>query len=567
MTIAAAEQLLIELVNRARLDPLGEAARYGIDLNAGLQPGTLDGSSKQVLAANDLLNDSAQAHSEWMLANNTFSHTGDGGSSPHQRMAAAGYSFAPPWSSGENIAWTGSTRMVAEIDALTQMHKNLFLSSGHRTNLLNDGFRDLGVASVLGAFKPQQTTYSYSYMLTENFAVSDAALFITGVVHSDSDGDDFYTPGEGVAGTVVSTLTLAAVSAEAGGYALAVPVGAVSADGMAEVTVSTGRATLRMTLDMADQNAKLDIVNGTAIRLSASAILHDGVQEATLLGWDNLSLTGGSGNETLTGNGGNNFLSGGDGNDMLHGGTGDDMLRGGDGADTIHGGLGNDNIGGGAGNDLIYGSAGSNTIWAGYGNDTVHGGDGGDTIYGGAGRNQLFGNGGDDLIFTSAGGDFVDGGGGNNTIRGNDGADTIHGGLGDGNIGGGAGNDLIYGAAGANTIWGGYGDDTIHGNTCRDVMSGGPGADVFVFASAAHIGIRTGRDVITDFTAGVDKIDLHALATSFNGTAGLIGNDAASFYYHAAGGILIGDQNGDGVADWVLELAGRPAVTGADFLL
>jgi hypothetical protein len=32
----AQEQLFLELVNRARMDPLGEAARFGCDLNAGL---------------------------------------------------------------------------------------------------------------------------------------------------------------------------------------------------------------------------------------------------------------------------------------------------------------------------------------------------------------------------------------------------------------------------------------------------------------------------------------------------------------------------------------------------
>ncbi|MBL4919449.1 M10 family metallopeptidase C-terminal domain-containing protein, partial [Szabonella alba] len=100
-----------------------------------------------------------------------------------------------------------------------------------------------------------------------------------------------------------------------------------------------------------------------------------------------------------------------------------------------------------------------------------------------------------------------------------------------------------------------------------DVMSGGPGADVFVFASAAHIGIGAGRDVITDFTSGVDDIDLTALNTMFNGTGGLVGGGQASFYHFAAGGLLIGDQNGDGTADWVLELTGAPGVTAGDFLL
>jgi hypothetical protein len=32
----AQDQLFLEPVNRARMDPLGEAARFGIDLKAGL---------------------------------------------------------------------------------------------------------------------------------------------------------------------------------------------------------------------------------------------------------------------------------------------------------------------------------------------------------------------------------------------------------------------------------------------------------------------------------------------------------------------------------------------------
>ncbi|MFN7051655.1 MAG: M10 family metallopeptidase C-terminal domain-containing protein, partial [Gemmobacter sp.] len=118
-----------------------------------------------------------------------------------------------------------------------------------------------------------------------------------------------------------------------------------------------------------------------------------------------------------------------------------------------------------------------------------------------------------------------------------------------------------------NSIWGGLGNDTIVAGTGRDVMTGGPGADVFVFNSAAHIGIGAGRDVITDFQSGVDDIDLRALNTTFTGTAGLLGAGQASFFYFAAGGLLIGDQTGNGAADWVLELTGAPTLTAGDFLL
>lgn len=76
-----AEQLFLELVNRARSDPGAEAARLGIDLNAGLVAGTIADSPKQPLAPNRFLIDSAREHSAWMLETDTFSHTGEGGSS------------------------------------------------------------------------------------------------------------------------------------------------------------------------------------------------------------------------------------------------------------------------------------------------------------------------------------------------------------------------------------------------------------------------------------------------------------------------------------------------------
>ena len=74
MALSAPEQYLLELINRARLDPEREALRYGLDLNAGLEPSTIDSSAKQVLAANTSLENAAINHSRWMLDANVFSH-------------------------------------------------------------------------------------------------------------------------------------------------------------------------------------------------------------------------------------------------------------------------------------------------------------------------------------------------------------------------------------------------------------------------------------------------------------------------------------------------------------
>jgi Ca2+-binding RTX toxin-like protein len=294
-------------------------------------------------------------------------------------------------------------------------------------------------------------------------------------------------------------------------------------------------------------------------------------------GLGNDTLDGGAGDDQIFGSAGQNQLLGGDGADFIQasaggdfigGGAGNDTVRGADGNDTIYGGLGDDNMAGGAGNDLIFGAAGANIIWGGLGDDTVQGGSGADEIYGGGnGTNQLFGNDGSDFIQAGAGGDLIGGGAGNDTVRGGNGADTIYGGLGNDDLAGGAGNDVIFGSAGNNIIWGGVGNDTLHGGTGKDVIVGGPGADVFVFASATHIGIGAARDVITGFVSGEDRIDLSALNTTFNGTGGVLGGGQASFFYFAAGGLLIGDQNGNGAADWVLELAGAPGVVVGDFIL
>ena len=123
---------------------------------------------------------------------------------------------------------------------------------------------------------------------------------------------------------------------------------------------------------------------------------------------------------------------------------------------------------------------------------------------------------------------------------------------------------MIVAGAGANRIYGGYGKDTIYAGVGRDIMTGGPGADVFVFASSADAGLAAGRDMITDFTSGVDKIDLRAMHLTFIGTAGFSGKAGELRYIP---GYLTGDINGDGVNDFAIELPGVAALLGTDLFL
>ena len=221
MPLTAPEQLILELINRARLDPLGEAKRDGIDLNQGLTAGTLGAQVREVLAPDAALATAADRHSLWMLDTDTFSHTGANGSTPVQRVQAAGYALTGAWKCGENIAANGSTGAIS-LDAIAaQQHHDLFLSPLHRENILDDVYRQIGVGQVAGAFTDATGTTFNAAMLTEDFARAGTPVFVTGVAYADRDANHFYSIGEGRAGVVLSANGASTGTESAGGYALA----------------------------------------------------------------------------------------------------------------------------------------------------------------------------------------------------------------------------------------------------------------------------------------------------------------------------------------------------------
>ena len=200
----AQEVLVVELVNRARANPEAEAMRLGIGLNDGITGTQITAMAKQPLAHNLLLIDSARIHSQWMLDADIFSHTGNNNSSATERMIAAGYVFSGSWTSGENIAWGGTTgSSISLTNYAVSQHEGLFKSPGHRVNILNANFRELGVGQKQGYFLSNGTNY-LSSMLTQNFARSGSSYYLTGVVYSDNNNNDFYDVGEGMSGVTIS---------------------------------------------------------------------------------------------------------------------------------------------------------------------------------------------------------------------------------------------------------------------------------------------------------------------------------------------------------------------------
>ncbi|MGV9239476.1 sigma-70 family RNA polymerase sigma factor [Streptomyces nigra] len=98
------------------------------------------------LAEDSLLDKSAQAHSADMAARDFFDHTNPDGADPGQRITAAGYR----WSTyGENIAMGQQTP-----EAVMESWMN---SPGHRANILNCSFKDIGVGIHEGPGGPWWT--------------------------------------------------------------------------------------------------------------------------------------------------------------------------------------------------------------------------------------------------------------------------------------------------------------------------------------------------------------------------------------------------------------------------
>lgn len=275
VTMADEEQLLLELINRARANPTAEAARYGIGLNDNLPAGTISTTPKQPLAANQLLINASVAHSQDMMARNFFAHTNPSGITPGGRATAAGYDWL---TIAENIAYAGYFGSP-DVAAQTQLsHELLFESSGHRTNILKEDVEEIGLGIRSGAYA---LAGSNATIVTEKFGRRGLNPIITGVVYSDVNDSNFYDIGEAIrSGTVTATrLSDNQVFSEeigvSGGYGIIVPAGTYNV--VAEFSVNGATATLTRQITVQTINVKVDFdastVDSLAVSLTTSTAL------------------------------------------------------------------------------------------------------------------------------------------------------------------------------------------------------------------------------------------------------------------------------------------------------
>jgi Ca2+-binding RTX toxin-like protein len=596
MPISAAEQYLIELINRARLDPLAEEARLGIALNRDLAPGTITAAPRQALAPNAILEDIAVDHAGWILANDIFSHTGANGWSVVQRAANAGYqtiSWARP---GENLALWGTSGSVNLETAIVTHYEGLYGSASHRVNTFAAAYREIGVAQQAGSYKGFNAS-----VLVETFGIRAGDHFVTGAAYRDDNSNAFYNIGEGLGGIRITVGTLTATTAGAGGYAQGVAPGTA-----VPVTVrdAGGALIARLAMDLSEENGKLDLVQGRSggwtLALSASAELQEGAGAARLLGIGDLNLTGHGGANVLTGNNGANVLKGAAGNDLLIGNRGNDWLSDGSGMDTLEGGSGEDRFVMAAddhadrildfrpGVDRI-----DLTAWVGltgHGQLTLAAVAGGVRVSHGSQSVIVEGPGvtvaalnAAQFIFGSAPppppppvpdplpgpGDILGTSGNDPSIGGTSGADRIFG-LG--------GNDSLHGSSGNDSLFAGAGADHLDGGSGGDLMAGGLGNDVYVIDSLldriqGELGFSQGGGIDT-VLAGVSvtlwqNIEMVRLTgtgaisvTGLSSPETLVGNDAANTLNGMGGNDRLVGQGGNDVliggggADTLAGLAG-----------
>lgn len=346
-----------------------------------------------------------------------------------------------------------------------------------------------------------------------------------------------------------------------------------------------------------------------------SDTIHQATGTATPLATVRNAIFGDAGDNLLVGTSREDDIYGGAGNDTMMGGTGNDGYFVTEAGDVVVEAIGAgmdsvaayvdyalpDNVEslviygsaltatGNAMSNAIKGNANDNVIDGGLGMDTMRGLEGNDTYHVDNALDQVVevaNQGVDTVVSTvnytlpayvealllSGGATQGTGNALDNTLTGGTAAAETLSGL--------DGNDLLIGNAGKDALLGGTGDDVLRGMAGADLLTGGDGADVFVFTATGDS--TTGQvDTITDFTSGIDRIDLSAIdansgldgdqAFTLIGSAKFSGTAGELRVFVGANGVMHvnGDTNGDGLADFALKLdpLGSTLPVAGDFLL
>ncbi len=295
------EQLMLELINRARSDPPAEGTRlanhpdpeiqgaysfFNHDVEA-MEADFQTYPPRPPLAMNLKLIQAARRHSADMRDNRFQDHFGTDGSDPGQRLTEAGYEWRGygenVFAHGENVEHAHAA-FVADWNVPSLGHRKNTLEFDHDPNWKEVGIGILRTASakVLRSRIQLKKTNEFKsagmqlkqqdsvgpLLVTIDFSVTFSYTpQLLGVVYADTNNNDFYDLGEGLGGvqiTVVGT-NFSTITFSSGGYSIP-----ISTPGEYDLEASGGLLPEPMTKTFnigSEDNVKVDFVlkGGTAV--------------------------------------------------------------------------------------------------------------------------------------------------------------------------------------------------------------------------------------------------------------------------------------------------------------
>ncbi len=281
------EQYLLELANYARANPAAEGQalanvtdpeilRYYSHYNVStsqLRSDFAGYKAQPPLAFNANLMASSRAQSLNQAANGFQGHNGTDGSTFDGRITATGYQWQ---ALGENVYAYVENPLFGFVGMMTDWG---VADLDHRLNIMSADasrpvFKETGISCV-GTNKPGYGPL----VVTEDFAtpMTTTVPLLVGVVYDDTDGNAFYTSGEGIAGIVITSpqSTFYTITSASGGYTL--PLDQVNGGSSIQVAFADGHGH-RILRQMpcgnnVSDNIKADLVtsisNGSFSALSA----------------------------------------------------------------------------------------------------------------------------------------------------------------------------------------------------------------------------------------------------------------------------------------------------------
>lgn len=117
---------------------------------------TRQSSGISILIESSKLNQAAYLKAQDMLQNDYFAHTSPAGKAPWYWIESVGYNYQY---AGENLA-------IDFLDS-NEVFQAWLNSAGHRANIVNSNFKDIGMAVATGDFNGRETTVVVQFFATE----------------------------------------------------------------------------------------------------------------------------------------------------------------------------------------------------------------------------------------------------------------------------------------------------------------------------------------------------------------------------------------------------------------